>query len=192
MNLRICAILSLAIPALLSACNPAEVKDTLGITKKAPDEFRVVSRPPLSVPPEFSLRPPQEGTPPGPSAAESQARGLVTAGSGDTAVTPVSSGGVPTTAESQFLSRTGADRADSNVRDEIYEETAKPKEKEWWESWTLWEDPKNKQPEDDVVNAAKEAERIKQNKEAGLPANAEAPAKQADENKKDSGFLGIF
>lgn len=46
---------------LLSACSNA--KETLGLTKKAPDEFAVVKRAPLSMPPEYALRPPRPGAP---------------------------------------------------------------------------------------------------------------------------------
>ena len=34
----------------------------IGGTASGPDEFRVVTKPPLSVPPEYSLRPPPAGT----------------------------------------------------------------------------------------------------------------------------------
>lgn len=39
----------------LSACSG--VKKTLGIEKSAPDEFLVTSRAPLTLPPEYDLRP---------------------------------------------------------------------------------------------------------------------------------------
>ena len=38
------------------------VRDQLGLTKKPPDEFTVVSKPPLVIPPNFNLRPPLTGT----------------------------------------------------------------------------------------------------------------------------------
>jgi hypothetical protein len=57
----------------LSAC--ASTKEALGITKVTPDEFRVVSKAPLVVPPEFALRPPSPGEPrPQELQPESQAR----------------------------------------------------------------------------------------------------------------------
>jgi hypothetical protein len=37
------------------------VKDKIGLIKKAPDEFQVYESKPLSVPPNFELRPPLEG-----------------------------------------------------------------------------------------------------------------------------------
>ncbi len=42
----------------LAACESYDVKSTLGLKKPAPDEFMVISNPPLSVPPEFNLQQP--------------------------------------------------------------------------------------------------------------------------------------
>jgi hypothetical protein len=39
------------------------VRETLGLGKNAPDEFQVVSRAPLSLPPDYNLRPPEPGAP---------------------------------------------------------------------------------------------------------------------------------
>lgn len=47
--------------ALLAGCSNA--KEQLGLTRNAPDEFAVVKRAPLEMPPEFSLRPPAPGAP---------------------------------------------------------------------------------------------------------------------------------
>src|SRR6201991_1574892 len=52
--------LILAAPSL-GACQNA--KEMMGMTKRSPDEFQVVSRAPLSMPPDFSLRPPTPGAP---------------------------------------------------------------------------------------------------------------------------------
>lgn len=46
---------------VLTACESGEVRDSLGLTRRAPDEFVVVSRPALSVPPDFSLVAPEPG-----------------------------------------------------------------------------------------------------------------------------------
>lgn len=51
----------LAAVLVLGACSNA--KETLGLTKKSPDEFAVVKRAPLAMPPDYSLRPPQPGAP---------------------------------------------------------------------------------------------------------------------------------
>ncbi|MBE6447700.1 MAG: DUF3035 domain-containing protein [Alphaproteobacteria bacterium] len=41
---------------VLGACSKLN-RDTLGMNKKAPNEFLVTTRPPLSLPPEFDLKP---------------------------------------------------------------------------------------------------------------------------------------
>ena len=53
------AALAVLLPLVLSACQDA--KRALGYEKMPPDEFQVVQRAPLSMPPDFSLRPPQPG-----------------------------------------------------------------------------------------------------------------------------------
>ncbi len=45
----------------LGACSQ-EAKEDLGLAKVAPDEFSVITRAPLSVPPDYTLRPPRPGT----------------------------------------------------------------------------------------------------------------------------------
>ena len=49
----------MSIVFLLYGCG--EVKEKIGLIKKAPDEFQVYESKPLSVPPNFELRPPSEG-----------------------------------------------------------------------------------------------------------------------------------
>jgi hypothetical protein len=47
--------------ALLSGCGNTELSRTFGLTRDTPDEFTVVTRAPLSMPPDYTLRPPQPG-----------------------------------------------------------------------------------------------------------------------------------
>ena len=47
--------------SLVSGC--AEVRDAAGRAKKSPDEFQIMTRPPLSLPPNFTLTPPTPGAP---------------------------------------------------------------------------------------------------------------------------------
>lgn len=49
-------VICLAMAAALGACSNV-TKEKLGLTKKAPNEFMVTTRPPLSLPPEYDLRP---------------------------------------------------------------------------------------------------------------------------------------
>src|SRR5438477_11707151 len=45
----------------LTACQ--STRKSLGMTKVTPDEFRVVTKAPLVVPPDYALRPPSPGEP---------------------------------------------------------------------------------------------------------------------------------
>jgi hypothetical protein len=47
----------------LTACS-GTVQESLGLGKNQPDEFQVVRRAPLTLPPDYSLRPPDPGAPP--------------------------------------------------------------------------------------------------------------------------------
>jgi hypothetical protein len=57
----------LALIAVLAAATAAtgcaSVSRAIGATKTSPDEFRVVTQAPLTLPPDYNLRPPQPGEP---------------------------------------------------------------------------------------------------------------------------------
>ena len=42
---------------MMTLCACGITRDDLGLEKETPDEMMVVARPPLSIPPEFDLRP---------------------------------------------------------------------------------------------------------------------------------------
>jgi len=46
---------------LVAGCSGGDLSRTFGMTRDAPDEFTVTTRAPLSMPPDFTLRPPQPG-----------------------------------------------------------------------------------------------------------------------------------
>ena len=146
---------------LLAACGETTVKETLGIDQRAPDEFRVVSRPPLSVPPQFDLRPPGvDGE--GSSVTRGQAESLIL---GDK---PAAKKLGKTSGDDAFLQKAGAAKADPNVKKDLAEEKIneqlQKEEDGWWDKMTTISS--NKEP---VVKAEGEADRIKKNKEEGKP-----------------------
>jgi hypothetical protein len=70
---KVAAVALLMAGAALTGCQSA--RQALGMTKVEPDEFRVVAKAPLVVPPDYSLRPPAPGEPrPQELQPESQAR----------------------------------------------------------------------------------------------------------------------
>ena len=128
---------------LLAACDggTGNVRETLGIARSAPDEFKVVSRPPLSVPPEFRLVKPTPGAPPRNIApASKRAAALILSDSeessdinldlglggmdgfkpqADTSLAPVMSSALESAADARFLGRAGTDAADAEIRSKL-------------------------------------------------------------------------
>lgn len=165
----------------LAACDSGSLGDTLGMNREAPDEFTVVSRPSLAVPPEFTLRPPRPGEPPRGASANEVARSVLTGKDtpltpdkleqpkGETAVTPVVTSDAPSGATSSFLKRMGVDGADSAIRDKLAADAIAPAAPKAGERSTLfdWFDDGG----EPVIDAKKEAERLRINKDAGKPAN---------------------
>ena len=108
MRIRSLAVVSLlAISTVaLGACGG--LKQTIGLTKVVPDEFVTVSTAPLSVPPEYGLRPPAPGQPrPQELAPESAARQILLGQRQSITRTP---------GESALVNAAGADRADPLAR----------------------------------------------------------------------------
>jgi hypothetical protein len=187
----------------LAGCSSGEVRNTLGLNRDAPDEFRVVSRPPLSVPPDFHLQPPVPGAQPlGSPAAEDEARSIVLQDddgasvtrilqkpSVDTAVDPVISSDQATMGESNLLSKAGTSQADPTIREQLEKERrAEPEEPKEdvspLESWLGIEGS------DPVVDPKEEAKRIRDNKDQGKPVN-EGDVKTIDP-KNDSVIDKVF
>ena len=78
MRIRSVAALTLAASAALAVSACGSLKQGIGLTKVVPDEFVTVSTAPLSVPPEYGLRPPAPGQPrPQELAPESAARQIL-------------------------------------------------------------------------------------------------------------------
>jgi len=53
-----------SIVGLLGMTGCEGIKEQLGLNKKAPDEFTVITKAPLVMPPDFTLRPPRPGAEP--------------------------------------------------------------------------------------------------------------------------------
>jgi hypothetical protein len=206
------ACLALATLALLAACNGKTVQETIGLQRPAPDEYRVVSRPPLSVPPDFTLRPPQPGdvtrsieAKPADSIAQSLVLGnggaaAPSASVPDTAVKPVEVSPAASPSDAQFLSSAGAAKADPNIREKLFNDktTGKlDKKSSWYKKFTFTSDDKK----DNVIDPTKEAKRLKQDnipvegpgaqQPAAASATAAAGAPPANNSDPNSGWRPV-
>lgn len=99
-----------------------DIRDAAGVTKSPPDEFAVVTKAPLVIPPDFNLRPPKPGA--APTNQSSPTDSAQTAMFGDDPTTVAAS--LPSTyspAEKTLLANTGAATADHGVRAQIAADT---------------------------------------------------------------------
>ena len=108
MRIRSVAILSLTAVAALTLGACGSIRQGIGMAKIVPDEFVTVSTAPLTVPPEFGLRPPSPGQPrPQELAPESAARQILLGQRQSITRTP---------GEQALITAAGADRADPLAR----------------------------------------------------------------------------
>jgi hypothetical protein len=152
----------------LSGCTQA--RQALGLNKQSPDEFQVVARAPLSLPPDYNLRPPMPGAPrPQEGTARDQAQTAVfgtyqTGGLiGDPP--PGSSQG-----EAALLQSAGATGIDPNIRQLVDQETSDiiAQDQRFIDSLIFWRDP---QPPGEVIDPAAEQQRLQENAALGKPVN---------------------
>ena len=108
-------IVALALP--LGACEG--IRDQIGLTKNAPDEFNVVTRAPLTLPPDYNLRPPDPGAaPPHETTVQDRVKTALYGTAGD------KTSGPTTVGENALLARVGATEAIPDIRKLINEDNA--------------------------------------------------------------------
>lgn len=171
---------------VLSACESA--KKIISRQKDAPDEFVVYQRPPLSLPPEFSLRPPNSGST-GPQAITptDQARAALLqqkpqvrdASQSD----PNLSDGL-----NAIMAKTGATQADPSIREVVNAETSllSKEDQRLADKMIFWVD--DKPFEGTVVDAEKEQQRIRENQALGKPIT-EGETPQVKKKRAKKGLL---
>jgi hypothetical protein len=109
MRKPIALVAIVAAAAAASGCST--ISNSLGMTKNVPDEFRVVTRAPLTLPPDYSLRPPRPGEPrPQELEPDAEARAALF---GQDVGQSASAG------ERAFVAAAGAEAADPNVRSTV-------------------------------------------------------------------------
>jgi hypothetical protein len=169
------AALAVCLPLATGGCS--SVKETLGLTKQSPDEFKVVSRAPLSMPPDYNLRPPTPGSPrPQEGTPRDQAESAVfqyanNGGLPADAIPPIGEGEAETaqsSGESALLQSAGGSGVDPNIRQLVDSETAEDEanSKTLADTLTFWREP---EPYGTVVDPAAEQKRLQENAALGNP-----------------------
>src|SRR5215813_2061096 len=157
----------------LSGCG-GQVRQALGMTKHSPDEFLTVAHAPLTLPPDYNLRPPEPGAPrPQEGTAPEQAQKALYANNAGTAPTYASAQDASTesaqsSGEVALLQNAGAAGIDPGIRTQIDSETAAQIERDQSliERLVFWRSP---EPYGTVVDPAAEAKRLQENQAVGKP-----------------------
>jgi hypothetical protein len=166
------ALLALALP-LLSACAGGSVQNALGMGKRSPDEFAVVSRAPLVVPPDFDLRPPRPGEArPLAGTTGDQARatllGEAPAAAERPAIATQSLEPASSAGQQALLGKAGGGTVDPEIRRRIAQENQSlaTVEQAMFTKLLKWRQPAALGA---VVDAPAEAERLLANRASGQP-----------------------
>lgn len=180
-----------AIGSSLPACEGA--RNAFGLDKQAPDEFAVVTRAPLSMPPDYGLRPPTPGAErPQEKTVRNEAREILLGnarGSSDDAARAAVASGRYSPGEAALLSRAGALNVDPTIRQMVNRESAAVAEASagMLDKVLFWREP---EPPGTIVDPEKEAQRLREARAMGDAVNkGDVPTIE----RKERGILeGIF
>ena len=165
--MRRAPVILLTCAAVLALGGCEATKKALGREKSAPDEFAVYSRAPLSLPPDFTLRPPAPGAErPQQVEARNEAQRALASAAGRPAPATTRIEGSPGT--QAFLRQLGAENADPDIRQVINRETTilAAEDKSFTERLMFWGTPT---AYGTVIDPAAEAKRIQDNRAMGRP-----------------------
>ncbi len=157
--------LAAAFAVALSGCG--EARRQIGLEKAPPDEFAVLNRAPLSMPPDYSLRPPQPGaTRPQEGSTSEQARQAILGGRTQLKATQPLLTGARTQGEMTVLKSAGASEITPNIRQLVNEESSNLAEadKAFTDKLMFWGKP-NEYSE--ALDPKQESQRIRENQALG-------------------------
>jgi len=164
---------------ILTACG--EVREDLGMGRNPPDEFAVMERPPLAMPPDYGLHPPRPGALRPQNVDTTQQASDSVLGNSSTPSGSMSEG------EKALLIAAGATKADPNIRETVDHEAAQKvvASPHLIDRLTHWGDD---QKPSTTVDPTAEAERIKKAQQNNQPVTTGAtPVIE----KQTSGWLGL-
>ena len=183
-----CASLALVV---LTGCG--DTRKMLGLDKQTPDEFKIINRAPLSLPPDYALRIPEPGAVrPQEQTIPQRAMAAIT-GTPVNATAPAAAAPAAdpaaTAGEQAFEKQFGAERALPDIRQVVQRENSAltAEDQTFLDSLMFWRSPEDRSP---VVDAPREAQRLRENAALGKPADdGETPTIQ---KRKKALLEGIF
>lgn len=167
----------------LASCSGDELTRTFGLTRDAPDEFRVTTRAPLSMPPSLALPAPQPGASRPQELTQEQAaeavlspdsvlaRGSAEASPGQQALVAAAGPAAPANIRARVDSESQLDRVDRSFTDRLM----------------FWQSPP---PPGTVVDATRESRRLRQ--DAALGQSPQAGDTPIIQRKRRGLFGSIF
>jgi Protein of unknown function (DUF3035) len=176
----------------LGGCGALE---NLGGGKKvSPDEFKIVSHSPLTMPPNAELRPPRPGEPrpqevtPADQAKEALSPALAARPQRNQVLTGTAQGPGRTSAEASLVQKAGGGNVDPNIRSRVNTDTKtiNDSDKTFIDGLIFWQDTP---PAGVVVDPTKEQQRIRDAQAAGQSTSGQTPTIK----RRQRGLLeGIF
>jgi hypothetical protein len=176
---------------MLGGCSAFE---NLGGAKKvSPDEFKIVSHSPLTMPPNAELRPPRPGEPrpqeTSPADQAKEALSPVLAGRVQAKTTAGPPTGAPgDSSEQALIAKAGAGGIDPNIRSQVNRDTRTlaEQDKTWIDSLIFWQD---KPIPGVIIDPEKEQQRLREAQASGKPSSGATPT---IERRKRGLLEGIF
>ncbi len=145
---------------LLGGCSD-NMSRTFGLTRDAPDEFSVTTRAPLSLPPDFSIRPPRPGAPRPQEQSDREQAELTLAP--QTAIDNVAAPGV-TPGQEALLQEAGP-AAPADIRRKIDQDQQLDRpQQSFTDKLMFWQTPP---PPGTQIDAQKETQRLRENAALG-------------------------
>lgn len=173
----------------LSAC--ADTRKAIGWDKVSPDEFNVVTRAPLTLPPDFGLRPPAPGTArPQEQSPTEQARVAVFGNTAAARNAAAGQQGPGSSGENALVAKAGGDKVDANIREQLDRETSLLAEadRSFVDRLMFWR--ANDPAQGEQLDAQRESQRLREAAATGRPAS---DGSVATVRKRQRGWLeGIF
>ncbi len=170
-------LLAAIVPLVLAGCSGNEVSRTFGLAPSSPNEFEVTTQAPLSMPPNYLLRPPEPGAP--------RPQTLSEARQAEATLVPQAAlqggNGAPMSAGQQALLQAAGPPVSAGVRNQVDAAAAKRAENGGFlDKVMFWKKPA---APGTLVDPQREAKRLRENAALGeSPLNGDTPIIQRHSN----------